>query len=364
MSSSGKPSGKKRQWLNHDTRNKKNHYNPKRGGPAVLLTAETGREFKCQREGLEILSHYCAAPIAEAAKENEGTSLSLEDELKILKSKKGNSHPGFAVYETGCRGTIFILRTTPGCNLIPPVKVEHSVKDKSKDTKDESESGPEAKKPRVEDMDPKPSAGDATATDESTVKDESKDTKDGSESGPEAKKPRVEDKDPKPSAGDATATEEPTKAPWDPIETVRTILSDLEKGEKKMPSSRFVQRMIPLQATCFASIDEIRATAQALMIKFFPPKAKTFAIAAKRRNNGNLKRDQIIDTVAGLVLASNPDCKVNLDNPEVTIIVEVCKTLCGISIVPSCDEFKNFNLVMVREQQDQEDEEAEESKSS
>lgn len=130
-----------------------------------------------------------------------------------------------------------------------------------------------------------------------------------------------------------------------------------------MPSSRFVQRMIPLQATCFASIDEIRATAQALMKKFFPLKAKTFAIAAKRRNNGNLKRDQIIDTVAGLVLASNPDCKVNLENPEVTIIVEVCKTLCGISVVSSCDKFKNFNLVMVREQQDQEDEEAEESKS-
>ena len=356
MSSSGKPSGKKRQWLNHDTRNKKQHYNPKRGGPGVLLTAETGREFKCQREGLEILGHYCAESNAEAAKEGESTSLSLEDELKILKSKKGNSHPGFAVYETGCRGTIFILRTTPGCNLIPPVKVQHSVKDKSEDTKDESGSGPEAKKPRVEDKDANPTAGDATG---------SKDTKDESESGPEAKKLRVEDGDPKPSAaGDATATDEPTKAPWDPIETVRTILSDLEKGEKKMPSSRFVQRMIPMQATCFASVDEIQATTQALMKKYFPPKANTFAIAAKRRNNGNLKRDQIIDSVAGLVLASNPDCKVNLENPEVTIIVEVCKTLCGISIVPSCDKFKNFNLVMVREQQDQEDDEAEESKSS
>ena len=354
MSSSGKPSGKKRQWLNHDTRNKKQHYNPKRGGPGILLTAETGREFKCQREGLEILGHYSAESIAEAATEKESTSLSLEDELKILKSKKGNSHPGFAVYETGCRGTIFILRTTPGCNLIPPVKVERSAKDDSKDTKEESGSGPVAKKPRVEDEDPKPTTGDAT---------ESKDTKDESESCP-AKKPLVGDGDPKPSAGDATATEESTKAPWDPIETVRTILSDLEKGEKKMPSSRFVQRMIPMQATCFASVDEIRATAQALMLKFFPPKAKTFAIAAKRRNNGNLKRDQIIDTVAGLVLASNPDCKVNLETPEVTIIVEVCKTLCGISIVPSCDKFKNFNLVMVREQQDQEDDEAEESKLS
>jgi tRNA acetyltransferase TAN1 len=355
MSSSGKPSGKKRQWLNHDTRNKKQHYNPKRGGPGVLLTAETGREFKCQREGLEILGHYCAETIAEAAKEDESASLSLEDEIKILKSKKGNSHPGFAVYETGCRGTIFILRTTPGCNLIPPVKVENSVKNESKDTKDEKESGPAAKKPRVEDKDPKLSAGDAT---------ESKDAKDEKEAGPEAKKPRAEDKNPKASAGDATATEEPIKPQWDPIETVRTILSDLEKGEKKMPSSRFVQRMIPMQATCFASVDEIRATAQALMKKFFPPNTKTFAIAAKRRNNGNLKRDQIIDTVAGLVLDSNPDCKVNLENPEVTIVVEVCKTLCGISIVPSCDKFKNFNLVMVREQQDQEDEEAEESKSS
>eukprot|EP00978_Attheya_sp_CCMP212_P003397 scaffold7003_cov60-Attheya_sp.AAC.1 len=42
--------GKKSNW--HSKKN------VRRGGPGILLTCETGREFKCQREGLEILRHY------------------------------------------------------------------------------------------------------------------------------------------------------------------------------------------------------------------------------------------------------------------------------------------------------------------
>lgn len=106
-----------------------------------------------------------------------------------------------------------------------------------------------------------------------------------------------------------------------------------------------------MQATCFASADEIRLTSRALLTKLFAAQSyKTFAISAKKRICSNITRDEIIDTIATIVVELNPDCKVDLNNPEATIIVEICRTLCGISVVPrSSDDFHNFNLVAARE---------------
>ena len=73
---------------------------PRRGSPGVLLTCETGREQKCQREGLEILNHYHSVSVGDAAS-GDGTSdqegdkgdkddtskpLSLEEERHLLRS--------------------------------------------------------------------------------------------------------------------------------------------------------------------------------------------------------------------------------------------------------------------------------------
>jgi tRNA acetyltransferase TAN1 len=108
--------------------------------------------------------------------------------------------------------------------------------------------------------------------------------------------------------------------------------------------------MVPMQATCFSSAEEIRLTSQALLTKLFAPKDyKTFAISIKRRICSNVTRKEIIDIVGDIVSEMNPKCKVDLDNPEATIVVEICRTLCGISVVPKCHEFHNFSLVTARE---------------
>lgn len=42
--------------------------------------------------------------------------------------------------------------------------------------------------------------------------------------------------------------------------------------------------------------------------------------------------------------------KVSLDNPDVTIVVEIVRTLCGIAIVPRPKEMPNkFSMVIARE---------------
>ena len=133
---SGQP--KKRKYHDGKRRN-----NPRRGLPGILMTCETGRETKCEREGIDIMNHYSSSSTEQqqqqqqqqdGSSENETTTttttkkLSLEEELKMLrqqqKSHKKRGGGMFQVYETGCRGSVFVMCTRPGCNLIPLTSVQ------------------------------------------------------------------------------------------------------------------------------------------------------------------------------------------------------------------------------------------------
>ena len=325
-------SAKKRKY--HD-RGVKTSRKPKRGGPGVLLTSETGREYKCQLEGLDIINHYVCAGDGSDEDEND-TSLSLEEELKMLKSKKKSRSSMFGIYETGVRGTVFLLCTIPGCALISPIKLA-TTSDGSNDKESQNHSKESESHSTI------------TSSDEDFPETKSKRKKhrnDGNdkisseEKGEENKANSGKEQD-KPSNGD--------DPPWEPVSLVRKIMSDLEQKRKTAPSSRFVSRMIPIQATCFASIEEIRLTCRELFKKYLPQTAKSFAVSAKRRNCSTMKTNQIIDAAAASVLELIPGCKVDLEDPDVTIVVEICKNLCGISAVPQCKKFRNFNLVAARE---------------
>ena len=94
--------------------------------------------------------------------------------------------------------------------------------------------------------------------------------------------------------------------------------------------------MIPIQATCFASAAEIKATSEALLEKFFFPFSyKSFAVSVQKRLCNNVKKPEIIDIIAGRILDRDPKYKVSLENPDVTIVVEFARTLCGIAIAPN-----------------------------
>lgn len=304
------------------------HRNPKRGPPGMLLTCETGRETKCQREGLEILMHYYNGRDGNEDNDSANTAdssqvpptvdskpLSLEEELKQLqqsnKNKKKNKNSNdqtdpLQVYDTGCRGTVFLVCTLPDSQLIEPILTEYK---KSKQREDD---------------------------DDTSVKN--------------------------------SKIETPSSPSWDPIATFQAIWKDRiappTTATSEAPSSRFVTRMIPVQATCFASPEELSLTAAALLKRHFAmgeetsttakttTTTKTFAITAKRRNCQNLPREKIIDVVAAVMEeqeTSNRKLKVDLSNPDITIVVEVCKTLCGVSVVENALQYKNFNLLAADE---------------
>ena len=107
-------------------------------------------------------------------------------------------------------------------------------------------------------------------------------------------------------------------------------------------------------------MDEIKAVAISLLKSYLPnckhailskeDKKLTFKLDIKRRLCSHLKRDELLDAVTPVVTGGlgeeMPGYKfsVNLTDPDFSIRIETCKTLCGISILPREGWYNNFNL--------------------
>ncbi|CAB9509186.1 THUMP domain-containing protein 1 [Seminavis robusta] len=358
---------RKRQYLTTAHNNLK--WQPKRGGPGVLVTCDTGRDGKAKREGLEILEYYLEKQATktsskeetkneESKSEKDDKKLSLEEELAELKesandnsnsnsndndkkkSKRKNVKKPFAHYDTGCKGNVMILCMLPNPNLIPSINTTNNSNSK----------------PETETEDPPIEDGKEQSEDKNK-KAKTSPTKEEEEKGEAADATTV-------SASQTTSSNTANaNPPWDPLATVRQVMTDIQdETTKNIPGSRFIRRMIPLQATCFASLEEIKLTFRSILDHLVLPnlpndkKDVTFAIHFKKRNCGHLTRDQVIHEIGNQVdQATGEGWKVNLAQPDIRIQIEICKTLCGMAVLQAsqCDNLLakyNFNVTDLRTQ--------------
>nr|CAG4642884.1 EOG090X0GPG [Evadne anonyx] len=127
----------------------------------------------------------------------------------------------------------------------------------------------------------------------------------------------------------------------DPVKVVNAIMEHIEtKHEKK---TRFLLRLIPIQATCKPTTEEILQTAGALVEEHMAG-YKSFSILFKVRNN-NVDREAIIHPLADTVAKKYPDIKVDLNHAEVSIVIEVLRKTCCIGVVPNYNGRSKYNLV-------------------
>jgi tRNA acetyltransferase TAN1 len=125
-----------------------------------------------------------------------------------------------------------------------------------------------------------------------------------------------------------------------------SIINDL--FATKMKKTRFSNRLIPIDRVCRANITEITATAGALFDLHFLSGSSTFAINFNRRCNGDVKRDDVIRELAALVTQKNMKNKVNLKNPQKTVLIEIIKGLCCLSVIPDYLKLRKYNLNELR----------------
>ncbi|GCB73306.1 hypothetical protein scyTo_0002467 [Scyliorhinus torazame] len=129
----------------------------------------------------------------------------------------------------------------------------------------------------------------------------------------------------------------------EPDKLVHHILKDLYATKKK--KTRAILRMLPVSGSCKAFMEEIPKYFETFLEPWFKvPKKASFQIVYKARNNSHMSRDDVIKALAGVVINLNAENKVDLNNPEYTIIVEIIKGVCCVSVVQDYILFRKYNL--------------------
>ncbi|KLT45515.1 hypothetical protein CC85DRAFT_306697 [Cutaneotrichosporon oleaginosum] len=133
--------------------------------------------------------------------------------------------------------------------------------------------------------------------------------------------------------------------PLDPIALVRHIIERCERTGRC--SFRFIQRLTPVSATAHADIESLRRIAAQVLPGPFSGGPKKFGIQVATRNSNALERLQMIKAVAEEVTKLSPEHTVDLKNPDRTIMIELFKTVLGISVVENFEKYKKFNPAAV-----------------
>jgi tRNA acetyltransferase TAN1 len=128
----------------------------------------------------------------------------------------------------------------------------------------------------------------------------------------------------------------------DPVELGEKIMTDT--AETKVRKTRHLLRLIPVEAVCKANLTDIMNAGGQLFDKYFLKEGKTFSIVFNRRYNNDISRDTVIKELAELIDMKNMKNKVDLKNPQLSVIVEVIKGLCCLSVLPNYMKLKKYNL--------------------
>ncbi|CAG5087723.1 Similar to CG15014: THUMP domain-containing protein 1 homolog (Drosophila melanogaster) [Cotesia congregata] len=127
-------------------------------------------------------------------------------------------------------------------------------------------------------------------------------------------------------------------------DSVKTFQIIKDLAETKKQKSRFLLRFIPIQVVSKANINDITTKATILFEKYFAQEPKTFSIVFNRHCNNTIKREVIIEALAGIVFKKNPGNKADLKNPEIAVIVEIIKGWCFLAVAPDYFKYKKYNL--------------------
>ena len=129
----------------------------------------------------------------------------------------------------------------------------------------------------------------------------------------------------------------------DPVRIGEHIVKDIAQSRKQ--KTRYLLRLVPIDAVCKANDKDIVNTAGQLCDKYFLKEPTTFSIVFNKRFNNDLSRDQLICELADLIHAKNIKNKVDLKHAKKSLIVEVIKGLCCLTVVENYMEMKKYNLI-------------------
>ncbi|WFD20637.1 hypothetical protein MCAP1_002886 [Malassezia caprae] len=135
-----------------------------------------------------------------------------------------------------------------------------------------------------------------------------------------------------------------------PVDATRLVVRLLQETEDRGETrSRFVQRLTPVRALCHADTESIRAAApRALRAAFPKDRACTYRIEPRIRAHTSLTRDSLIPLMAACVPADEGH-RVDLARPDVIVVVEVLRNVCGIGALHDYERWAKYNVQTLAE---------------
>ncbi|KAI6123568.1 hypothetical protein EDD16DRAFT_1690199 [Pisolithus croceorrhizus] len=140
--------------------------------------------------------------------------------------------------------------------------------------------------------------------------------------------------------------------PVDPVRLVTTHVRNVQ--ETGVTKTKYTHRLTPVSGTCFAGLREIHSLCHDVFPPFFaenggddPPKTHKYKVELRICNHSTLTRMEVIQEVAKCIPESYT---VDLDDPEVFVLVELFKSVCGVSILKDFYRFQKFNVMALAEE--------------
>ena len=132
------------------------------------------------------------------------------------------------------------------------------------------------------------------------------------------------------------------------------VVSVMKEAKATMTlRARNCSRFLPVSHTCFASVEAIKEMAPKVLEGHFPAeevegqKGVQFAVEYEHRSFQGINRLDIINAFTDQIKC--PPNKVNLNSPEKTILVQMLKSVCAVSIVTGYKELCKFNIKNITE---------------
>ncbi|KAF4613780.1 hypothetical protein D9613_007485 [Agrocybe pediades] len=141
------------------------------------------------------------------------------------------------------------------------------------------------------------------------------------------------------------------KPPVDPVQLVVKYIKSVQ--ETGVTRTRYVHRLVPVSGSCVANPPEIQSLCKRVFKEYFdkhPGKSFKYKIELRVRNHTTIPRPTLIQTVAQCVPEGHA---VDLEHPQVFLLVEVFKSICGVSVVEDYYELQKFNVMEIAKRNDQ-----------
>lgn len=130
-----------------------------------------------------------------------------------------------------------------------------------------------------------------------------------------------------------------------PDQLVEEIVRDLQ--ESKVQKSRFILRLLPILGTCKAYDKNIEELLENIISDALSQtkQPSSYSVLFKTRNTNQISRDEVFKIVGGVMRNIPGPWRVDLEHPDVSIVVEIIRNVCCVGLVKEYFQRRKYNLI-------------------